>query len=137
MTFLNSVKSISPSKHLTQHEPQLNSFQESKKHLDRPGCSQPTASVTTFLRARNTGNTGNDLFAASMVSRSIPEQITSFVVVKCRYFASVAVRDEHFKTKRHRKRLKQMMGPAPHTQLDAELAAGMGMPDNGPKLMST
>ncbi|CAL5419877.1 unnamed protein product [Camellia sinensis] len=53
-----------------------------------------------------------------------------------RYFASVAVRDEHFKTKRHRKRVKQMMGPAPHTQLDADLAAGMGMPDNGPKLMS-
>ncbi|KAL0338486.1 UNVERIFIED_CONTAM: Zinc finger protein [Sesamum angustifolium] len=54
-----------------------------------------------------------------------------------RYFAKVAVRDEHFKTKRHKKRLKQMMGPAPHTQLDADLAAGMGMPDNGPKLMST
>lgn len=32
--------------------------------------------------------------------------------------------------------VKQMMGPAPHTQLDAELAAGMGMPDNGPKLMA-
>ena len=29
-----------------------------------------------------------------------------------------------------------MLGPAPHTQLDAELAAGMGMPDNGPKLMA-
>lgn len=29
-----------------------------------------------------------------------------------------------------------MSGPAPHTQLDAELAAGMGMPDNGLKLMS-
>ena len=27
-----------------------------------------------------------------------------------------------------------MMGPAPHTQLDADLASGMGMPDNGPKL---
>ncbi|KDP29160.1 hypothetical protein JCGZ_16549 [Jatropha curcas] len=53
-----------------------------------------------------------------------------------RYFANVTVRDEHFKTKRHRKRLKQMMGPAPHTQLDADLAGGMGMPDNGPKLMS-
>ncbi|KAL6998197.1 hypothetical protein U1Q18_008324 [Sarracenia purpurea var. burkii] len=53
-----------------------------------------------------------------------------------RYFASVSVRDEHFKTKRHRKRVKQMMGSAPHTQLDADLAAGMGMPDNGPKLMS-
>jgi len=32
--------------------------------------------------------------------------------------------------------IKQMMGPAPHTQLDADLASGMGMPDNGPKLMS-
>ncbi|MBA0551428.1 hypothetical protein Golob_022312 [Gossypium lobatum] len=53
-----------------------------------------------------------------------------------RYFANPTVRDEHFKTKRHKKRLKQMSGPAPHTQLDAELAAGMGMPDNGPTLMS-
>ncbi|GER54295.1 zinc finger family protein [Striga asiatica] len=53
-----------------------------------------------------------------------------------RYFANTTVRDEHFKTKRHKKRLKLMMGPAPHTQLDADLAAGMGMPDNGPKLMS-
>ncbi|KAL6574877.1 hypothetical protein OROMI_012162 [Orobanche minor] len=53
-----------------------------------------------------------------------------------RYFANATVRDEHFKTKRHRKRTQLMMGPAPHTQLDAELAAGMGMPDNGPKLMS-
>ncbi|CAA3020378.1 zinc finger 593 [Olea europaea subsp. europaea] len=57
-------------------------------------------------------------------------------VVHCRYFPNVAVRDEHFKTKKHRRRVKQMMGPAPHTQLDAELAAGMGMPDNGPKLMA-
>ncbi|KAK4799364.1 hypothetical protein SAY86_024729 [Trapa natans] len=52
-----------------------------------------------------------------------------------RYFSNVAVRDEHFKTKRHKKRVKQMMGPTPHTQVDADLAAGMGMPDNGPKLM--
>ncbi|KAE8099655.1 hypothetical protein FH972_017617 [Carpinus fangiana] len=51
-----------------------------------------------------------------------------------RYFANVSVRDEHFKTKRHRKKVKEMMGPAPHTQLDADLASGMGMPDNGPKL---
>lgn len=29
-----------------------------------------------------------------------------------------------------------MNGPAPHSQLDADLAAGMGMPDNGPKLMA-
>lgn len=30
-----------------------------------------------------------------------------------------------------------MNGAPPHTQLNAELATGMGMPDNGPKLMST
>ncbi|XP_039062908.1 zinc finger protein 593-like [Hibiscus syriacus] len=53
-----------------------------------------------------------------------------------RYFANSTVRDEHFKTKRHKKRLKLMLGPAPHTQIDAELAAGMGMPNNGPTLMS-
>ncbi|CAH9103181.1 unnamed protein product [Cuscuta europaea] len=53
-----------------------------------------------------------------------------------RYFANVTVRDDHFKTKKHKKRLKMMMGGAPHTQLDADLAGGMGHPDNGPKFMS-
>eukprot|EP00246_Nothoceros_aenigmaticus_P013957 TRINITY_DN5096_c0_g1_i1.p1 TRINITY_DN5096_c0_g1~~TRINITY_DN5096_c0_g1_i1.p1 ORF type:complete len:128 (+),score=13.99 TRINITY_DN5096_c0_g1_i1:116-499(+) len=51
-----------------------------------------------------------------------------------RHFGSSDIRDEHYKSKRHKKRLKMMQGPAPHTQLDAELAAGMGRPDNGPKL---
>jgi len=32
--------------------------------------------------------------------------------------------------------VNMMMGQAPHSQLDADLAGGMGMPDNGPKLMS-
>ncbi|KAL7136708.1 hypothetical protein ABFS83_10G048500 [Erythranthe nasuta] len=60
-----------------------------------------------------------------------------FYCLHCdRYFANVEVRDEHFKTKKHRRRVKIMLGPAPHTQLDADLAAGMGLPDNGPKLMS-
>ncbi|KAH7690441.1 bud site selection protein 20 [Dioscorea alata] len=60
-----------------------------------------------------------------------------FYCLHCdRYFANVDVRDEHFRSKRHKKRVKLMDGPAPHTQLDADLAAGMGMPDNGPKLMS-
>ncbi|XP_077225956.1 zinc finger (C2H2 type) family protein [Tasmannia lanceolata] len=61
-----------------------------------------------------------------------------FYCLHCdRYFANVSVRDDHFRSKKHKKRVKQMMGPAPHNQLDAELAAGMGMPDNGPKLMSS
>ncbi|KAK9939660.1 hypothetical protein M0R45_016349 [Rubus argutus] len=53
-----------------------------------------------------------------------------------RYFANVTVRDEHFKTKRHRKRVEQLM-EAPHTQLDSDLAVGMGMPDNGTKLLGS
>lgn len=61
-----------------------------------------------------------------------------FYCLHCdRYFANISIRDEHFQTKRHKKRVKQMQGPAPHTQLDADLAAGMGMPDNGPKLQDT
>ncbi|KAM0949669.1 putative transcription factor C2H2 family [Dioscorea sansibarensis] len=60
-----------------------------------------------------------------------------FYCLHCdRYFANIEIRDEHFRSKRHKKRMKLMNGPAPHTQLDADLAAGMGMPDNGPKLMS-
>ena len=31
-------------------------------------------------------------------------------------------------------RIKMMQGEAPHSQLDAEMAAGMGKPDNGPSL---
>ncbi|KAL8513907.1 hypothetical protein ACS0TY_013143 [Phlomoides rotata] len=65
------------------------------------------------------------------------QEWASTIVFTAIAFANMAVRDEHFKSKRHRKRVKIMLGPSPHTQLDAELAAGMGMPDNGPKLMST
>ncbi|KAK8964214.1 hypothetical protein KSP40_PGU003431 [Platanthera guangdongensis] len=53
-----------------------------------------------------------------------------------RYFADEEVRGEHCRSKRHKKRVKEMNGPSPHRQLDAELAAGMGMPDNGPILMT-
>ncbi len=31
-------------------------------------------------------------------------------------------------------RVKMMDGAAPHNQIDAEVAAGMGRPDNGPRL---
>ncbi|EFJ15413.1 hypothetical protein SELMODRAFT_118459 [Selaginella moellendorffii] len=58
-----------------------------------------------------------------------------FYCLHCdRYFSSSSIMEEHFKTKRHKKRVKAMQGPAPHCQLDAELAAGQGKPDNGPKL---
>ncbi|GBG71012.1 hypothetical protein CBR_g8310 [Chara braunii] len=51
-----------------------------------------------------------------------------------RYFGSAAIREEHYKSKPHKKRAKVMKGPAPHTQADADWAGGMGAPDNGPRL---
>ncbi|XP_024391975.1 zinc finger C2H2 protein ECU02_0310 [Physcomitrium patens] len=58
-----------------------------------------------------------------------------FYCLHCdRHFTNTTIRDEHYKTKKHRRRVKLMEGPAPHNQIDAEVAAGMGTPDNGPKL---
>ncbi|KAG0620816.1 hypothetical protein M758_4G246700 [Ceratodon purpureus] len=58
-----------------------------------------------------------------------------FYCLHCdRHFSTTTIRDEHYKTKKHRRRVKMMEGPAPHNQTDAEVAAGMGVPDNGPKL---
>ncbi|CAI5476387.1 unnamed protein product, partial [Closterium sp. Yama58-4] len=54
-----------------------------------------------------------------------------------RYFASAAIQAEHNKSKFHRRRTKEFAkGVKPHCQEDAELAAGMGKTDNGPRLRS-
>jgi bud site selection protein 20 len=58
-----------------------------------------------------------------------------FYCLHCdRYFNNASVRDDHYKTKKHKKRVKMMDGAAPHNQIDAEVAAGMDRPDNGPRL---
>jgi bud site selection protein 20 len=51
-----------------------------------------------------------------------------------RHFINTTIRDDHYKTKKHRKRVKMMNGDAPHNQVDADMAAGMGAPDHGPRL---
>ncbi|XP_061374616.1 uncharacterized protein LOC133316843 [Gastrolobium bilobum] len=111
------------------------------RHVKKRRYSHKTARRTKFLYK------GDDMVYAQLnqhdeekstlpVDEDLPGMGQYYCLHCDRYFSNVAVRDEHFKTKRHKKRVKQMMGPAPHTQLDADLAAGMGMPDNGPKLMS-
>lgn len=51
--------------------------------------------------------------------------------VECaRYFISDVVLQQHTKTKRHKIRLKELK-EKPYSQLEAELASGMGPPDNG------
>lgn len=49
-----------------------------------------------------------------------------------RYFISSEALDTHMRTKAHKKRCKELAGPAPHSQADADWAGGMGAPDNGP-----
>eukprot|EP00898_Chlorokybus_atmophyticus_P002180 jgi/Chlat1/2963/Chrsp2S04690 len=51
-----------------------------------------------------------------------------------RDFKDEAVRLEHTRSKAHKRRVKLLNGPAPHSHLDAELAADRGAPDNGPRL---
>jgi hypothetical protein len=54
-----------------------------------------------------------------------------------RYFQTAAALATHEKTKPHRRRAKMLLSSArPHNQTDAEVASGMGRPDNGPRLRS-
>ncbi|GJP30145.1 hypothetical protein CLOM_g22616 [Closterium sp. NIES-68] len=54
-----------------------------------------------------------------------------------RFFATAAIQAEHNKSKFHRRRAKEFAkGVKPHDQEDAELAAGMGKTDKGPRLRS-
>jgi len=50
-----------------------------------------------------------------------------------RYFVSDRALVDHEKTKPHKRRLKELSGPQPHNQIDADWAGGMGQPDNGTK----
>jgi bud site selection protein 20 len=54
-----------------------------------------------------------------------------------RYFAHAAAQADHERGKPHKRRAKLLAAaPRPHNQLNAELAAGVGKPDNGPRLRS-
>ena len=59
-----------------------------------------------------------------------------FYCVCCaRYFTDAGALEAHNKTKPHKRKMKEFgrNSERPHTQRDAEMAAGMGAPDNGKK----
>ena len=70
------------------------------------------------------------------LDEDVPGEGKFYCVACSRYFVDAANLERHESTKPHRKRVKQIMGDRPHNQGDAEAAAGMGKPDNGPKLRS-
>jgi bud site selection protein 20 len=55
-----------------------------------------------------------------------------FCVPCSRYFTTQAALCTHQKSKPHKRRVKALSGDRPHNQADAEWAAGVGAPDNGP-----
>jgi hypothetical protein len=61
-----------------------------------------------------------------------------FYCIPCaKYCQNATALADHEKSKPHKRRLKMLMTTArPHNQLDADKAAGLGAPDNGPKLRS-
>jgi len=60
-----------------------------------------------------------------------------YCIACARYFQNAEALATHDATKPHKRQVKMLMTTArPHNQRDAEAAAGMGAPDNGPKLRS-
>lgn len=52
-----------------------------------------------------------------------------------RYFATMKILDEHKKQKSHKRRARQIKKDGkPHNQKEADLAGGLGSPDNGNKM---
>ena len=65
------------------------------------------------------------------LDEDVPGHGKNFCVTCSRYFVSPAALGTHGKTKEHRRRIKNLEGPKPHNQGDADWAGGMGAPDNG------
>jgi bud site selection protein 20 len=66
----------------------------------------------------------------------VPGQGKHYCVSCARYFIGRDALATHQRSKPHKRRLKELLslkqqGKKPHSQADAERAAGMGAPDNG------
>ncbi len=61
-----------------------------------------------------------------------------YYCIPCSKYCQTAVAlVDHEKSKPHKRKVKMLMStPRPHKQVDADMASGMGAPDNGPKLRS-
>eukprot|EP00887_Chlorella_sp_A99_P007221 scaffold2.g7221.t1 len=66
------------------------------------------------------------------LDEDVPGHGRHFCVTCSRYFVTAAAQTAHERTKEHKRRIKELMGARPHNQADADWAAGMGAPDNGP-----
>lgn len=73
--------------------------------------------------------------AENEVDEDLPGLGQFYCAVTGRHFESADALARHQRTKEHKRRLKRLLNdPAPHSQADADAAAGKGKPDNGPRL---
>lgn len=67
------------------------------------------------------------------LDEDIPGRGKFFCISCSRYFTTERAQADHEKSKDHKRRIKELLGPRPHNQGDADWAAGMGAVDNGPE----
>mmetsp|Transcript_26670 Transcript_26670/g.63209 ORF Transcript_26670/g.63209 Transcript_26670/m.63209 type:complete len:143 (+) Transcript_26670:142-570(+) len=68
------------------------------------------------------------------LDEDLPAYGKHYCISCSRYFVSNDALVKHTATKLHKRRARVLLQDRPHSRLDAELAGGMGPPDNGPKL---
>jgi len=68
------------------------------------------------------------------LDEDVPAHGQHYCISCSRYFVSNDALVKHTATKLHKRRVKALLGDKPHNQMDADLAGGMGRPDNGQQL---
>jgi len=93
----------------------------------------PTSTAIAVEHISSTGNVKYD----SLEPEDLPGLGRHYCLYCDRHFANEEAITKHSITKGHKKRVKAMQGERPHSQIDADVAGGMGRPDNGPKLRAS
>jgi len=76
------------------------------------------------------------------LDEDLPGHGRHFCLPCSKYFTDAHALTDHLKGKPHKRRTALLAkhkkeGSKPHTALDAAMAAGMGAPDNGPRLRAS
>ena len=90
---------------------------------------RPAADGTSALL----GPSGTALAPVRLTLDDTPGGGRHYCVPCSRHFVSALALSKHGQGKPHKRRVKALQGTRPHGQRDAEAAAGVGEPDNGPR----
>jgi bud site selection protein 20 len=120
-----------------------------RTHSGKRGALESKRKVVTKFRARHIDQVWQDVRKpqgvhsattgplgttdAAALDEDLPAHGRFYCTACARYFMGDAALATHAKGKPHKKRVKALAGPQPHNQRDAEWAAGVGAPDNGPR----